>query len=448
MRSKEIREKLGEAAKQIRDMADLMAKEGRDFNAEENTKFEALSKDYDSLARQLKVMERADALDAITESKRTDPIRPDGKVDTGTQERAKRPSEVRDTAHRAWMRAHQPNKPEITEVEQEALRSSGFTPYQKEIRLDLLRGQDYARFRSAFTNGPRCAAESRVMSAVDGTSGGFMVAPSSFAAQLEFALLAYGGVREVATVIRTDTGAALPFPTVNDTSNEGEQLGESEETGTQDIAVGIVKLSEYKFGSKAILVPFELMNDSFFSIEGMVSQTAGERLGRITNRRFTVGTGASQPKGIVAAATNGKTAAGSTSFTADEMLDLLGSVDPAYRNQATWMFNDATMLAIRKLKTGDGQYLWQAGLSSGVPDMVFGHGYTINQHMASAASGEKPLLFGNFKKYVIRDVGQLRLARTDDRYWEKDQTAFVAYMRCDGGLIDAGTNPVKCMTMT
>lgn len=449
MRSKEILEKCGELAKQIRDMADLVHKENRDFSAEETEKFNTLSGEYDKLKARADMLKRADALDVVTDDRSANPIKPSGAVEKpGDTKREKTGREKQDIATRAWFRTWQRQRIQISDDERDALQSSDVRIKQEEIDLRLFSTEQYKSFRRTFRNGGRDAAEARTMSAVDGTAGGFLTGPSAMAAGVELAMLAFGGVREVATVIRTDTANPIYFPTVNDTSNTGELVGENTTTSYQDIAVATVKLTGYKFGSKAEKIPFELMRDSFYNVEQLVAQANGTRLARVQNTYFTTGTGGSQPQGIVTAATNGKTAAGSTSWTADEMLDLLHSVDPSYRNGASWMFNDASLLAIRKLKTGDGQYIWQPGLLAGVPDMIFGYRYTINQAMASASSGAKPLLFGDFSKYYIRDVGVIRVSSTNDLFWATDQTGFVAWMESDAGLIDAGTHPVKCMTMT
>lgn len=148
--------------------------------------------------------------------------------------------------------------------------------------------------------------------------------------------------------------------------------------------------------------------------------------------------------GIVTAAALGKTAASATAIAADELFDLVHSVDPAYRKGAGFMFHDNVLLTIRKLKDGNGQYLWTAGLQAGEADRILGYGYTVNQHMASAvASTAKTVIFGQLSKYKIRDVRGLRLRRLVERYAESDQEGFVAFYRADGNLLDSGVAPVK-----
>jgi HK97 family phage major capsid protein len=119
------------------------------------------------------------------------------------------------------------------------------------------------------------------------------------------------------------------------------------------------------------------------------------------------------------------------------------SVDPAYRANARYMFNDGTLKVLKKKKDGDGQYLWLSGLAVREPDTIMGKPYTINQHMASIATGAKVALFGDFSKYYIRRVAGVQVLRLTERYADYNQTAFLMFARADGALVDAGTNPIK-----
>jgi HK97 family phage major capsid protein len=112
-----------------------------------------------------------------------------------------------------------------------------------------------------------------------------------------------------------------------------------------------------------------------------------------------------------------------------------------------FMFNDTTLRNIRKLKDGNGQYLWQPGLQAGVPGVLLGQGYRINQDMPAMTTGLIPIVYGDLMKYKIRDIQSIRFRRLVERYAESDQEAFVAFFRTDGKLLDAGTNPVKNITM-
>lgn len=276
-----------------------------------------------------------------------------------------------------------------------------------------------------------------------------------FVYDLEVSMQAIGGLRDVATILRTTTGNALPWPTVTDVSNAATLVTEAAAvTTTADPTTGSVTFNAYKLSSKMVKVSAELIQDSAFPISGLLARLLGERLARGINTYCTTGTGSSQPNGIVTAvdaAGSGVTAASATALDSDEIFDLEHTVDPAYRSAAyncCFMMHDGILKAIRKLKDGNDQYLWAPGLAYGVPSTLLNWPYTINQGMASAlAASAKVLLFGAMSKYVIREVAGIRLHRLVELYRGNDQEAFIAFMRIDGDLLDAGTNPIELLTM-
>jgi len=298
--------------------------------------------------------------------------------------------------------------------------------------------------REGLTSEQRAILERRAQAVGTDSAGGYTVA-DEFYRQLEEAMKAHGGVREVATVIRTATGSALDMPTVNDTSNKGAILAENAQVSEQDQTFSVVTLNAYKYSSKLIRVSTELLQDSAFDLPGYLARSLGERIARITNEHFTAGDGSSKPNGIVTAAATGKTGAtGQTgTVTYDDLVDLFHSVDPAYRRNGVWMLSDASLKVIRKLKDSQGLPMWQPGMVAGEPDTILGKRYVINQDMPVMAANAKSIIFGDLSKYVIRDVLGVQVLRLNERYADYGQVGFMAFSRHDGDLLDAGTNPVK-----
>lgn len=276
--------------------------------------------------------------------------------------------------------------------------------------------------------------------------GGYL-APAEFQNQIEKAMSAFGGMREAATIRATDSGVDLPMPVVNDTGNRGRRLGEHATVTTTDVTVGQRVLRAYMYSSDEVLVSLQLMQDSATNIEDLLRDLLAERIGRATNLDFTTGAGADSPIGIVTDAVSGVTAAAQNAVTADELIDLEYSVDRAYRPRGKWMAHSNTIRDIRKLKDGDGRYLWQPGLQAGQPNVINSYPYIVNDDMPTMATTAKAILFGDLGKYVIRDVRGFTLVRLNERHAENFQVAFIGYSRHDGKLLDAGTNPVKCITM-
>lgn len=277
-----------------------------------------------------------------------------------------------------------------------------------------------------------------------GSAGGYTV-PQEFMRQLEVAIKAYGGMRDVATVIQTASGADMPFPTSNDTGNAGAILAENAQITGQDVAFGVVTLKSYMYTSKLLLVSYQMMQDTAFDLEAWLAMRMGERLARAENAHFTTGTGSGQPNGVVTAAVSGKvgTTGQTTSIIYDDLVDLLHSVDPAYRKTSKFMLADSTLKVIKKLKDTTGRPLWSAGVSAADPDTILGYQYSINQDMPAMAANAKSVLFGDFSKYYIRDTQGAMIRRLDERYADYLQVGFFGFQRTDGNLIDAGTNPIK-----
>lgn len=274
------------------------------------------------------------------------------------------------------------------------------------------------------------------------SEGGYTV-PREFSAQLIEAMKAFGGMRLVANVISTSTGAPFDHPTTDGTEEVGEIVGENAEVTDQDPSFGSKTIGAYKYSSKGVAVPFELLQDTGINLEAFITQRLAMRLARITNRHFTVGTGVNQPEGIVTAAQVGVTGgAGQTdSVTWVDLVDLIHSVDPAYRmlGNTRFMFHDTTLRALKKLTDGEGRPLWLPGVATKEPDTFLGEQYVINQDMPEMAPGAKSILFGDFSFYTIRDVMSTLLFRmTDSFYTRKGQVGFLAFSRHDGKFLDVG----------
>jgi HK97 family phage major capsid protein len=279
------------------------------------------------------------------------------------------------------------------------------------------------------------------MSTGTDSEGGYTV-QSEVAGSVIEALKEFGGMREVATVISTSQGNPMNWPTSDGTSEEGEIVAENASATDEDVSFGTKALPVYKFSSKVIPVPIELLQDSSVDIEAFVRGRIVQRLGRTTNKYFTVGTGSSQPTGIVAGSSEGAVALSGQvdSILYDDLVNLEHSVDPAYRRfSARWMFHDQTLKALKKLKDGQGRPLWLPDVAGSAPAQIMGYGYTINQDVAQMAANAKSVLFGRFSDYVIRDVMAFTFYRfTDSAYAKKGQVGFLAFMRSGGNLMDVG----------
>lgn len=274
------------------------------------------------------------------------------------------------------------------------------------------------------------------------TAGGYTV-PIGLDSQIYKTLLQYGAVRQAATVLTTADGALMYHPTMNDTSNSGELLAETTQATQQLITFGRVESQPFTFSSKIVPIQIELLQDSAFDMNTFIATTLGERVGRIENSYFTTGTGSSEPQGVVTAATASGVYFGASSVTRAYLLDVMHTVDPAYRlsPKCGWMFNDTTLKVIKKISLSDTYNLspmWQVSTRDGEPDTLEGHPYWINQQMASPGAGNKSVLFGDFGRFLIRDVGGYTLVRMNERYADYMQVGFLLFHRSDSVLLTSG----------
>jgi HK97 family phage major capsid protein len=266
------------------------------------------------------------------------------------------------------------------------------------------------------------------------TLGGYTIDTELFN-QIDVALKDYSGIFQAARIVRTSGGNTLYMATEDDTSTVAGLIAEAASITVQDLTYGQKQLDAYKYATQMKL-SWELMQDSSFDMDLEVRNAFGPRFGRALNASGTTGTGSSQPNGVVTASSLGKTAASATAFTFSELIDLVHSVDPAYRmsQQCGFMFNDAILAAIKKLSigTGDARPLWQPSVREGEPDRIEGYRYWINQSMDSTIDADsKIVLFGDFSKFVIRMVQELVTLRLNERYADNGLVGYIGYMRWD-----------------
>ena len=285
-------------------------------------------------------------------------------------------------------------------------------------------------------------ANQRALSAQLETAGAYLI-PETFADWFEESLLYASPLRDWGTTVATERGGAWRLPTVNDTEVEGVIVPENALPSIFDASItqfGSITLYAQKFASGWMLVPNELMEDAPGLVEKRLAGAIGRRIGRLQNSMWT-------PK-ILGEATLGVTTASATAIAGDELKDLFFSVDPAYRERPNccWQMNNSTLLYVRQLKDSTGRYLFQQREKPDDPDLLMGKPVAVNRDLPSIAAGNITVLFGDFSKVVMRDVGRdVRLVVTSERFAEFDQTAVVGFQRSEAVLADAGTHPIASL---
>lgn len=273
------------------------------------------------------------------------------------------------------------------------------------------------------------------------SEGGYLC-PDEYERTLVKALEEENRLRSLCTIIRTESGdRKIPIVASHGTASWVDEEGVIPES---DDVFGQISLGAHKLATM-IKVSDELLQDSVFDIESYIAAEFARRIGAAEEDAFINGDGSGKPYGLLHA-TNGAgigiTTAGAT-FTSDEILDLIHSVKAGYRKNAKFLLNDSSIKALRKLKDGNGQYMWQPGLKEGQPDRLLSHELITSAYMPEIGAGAKPILFGDFKSYWIADRQGRTFQRLNELYAATGQVGFRATQRVDGRLVQ--TEGLKCL---
>lgn len=263
------------------------------------------------------------------------------------------------------------------------------------------------------------------------TEGGHLV-PDEYEKKLVEGLREENFFRNLATVIKTSSGERkIPVVTGHGTASWMDENGLYPET---DETFGQVTLDSYKIGT-AIRVSEELINDSVFDLENYMTAEFARRIGTEEEKSFLIGDGSKKPTGIFTQAdVTGPTTA-TKDITFDDMIELYHSLPAPYRKNAVWILHDSTVKAIRKLKDGNGNYIWQPSTQAGQPDLILNRPYYTSTFAPLPEAGNKAIAFGDFSYYWIADRQGRTFKRLNELYAANGQIGFLASQRVDGKLV-------------
>ena len=262
--------------------------------------------------------------------------------------------------------------------------------------------------------------------------GGYLV-PEEFERQIVMGLDEANVVRGLAKVITTSAERKIPVAATHSAAQWTAENGayqESDPTFDQK-TIDAFKLTDL------VKVSIELLQDSMFDLESYIASEFARAFGIAEEEAFCVGNGTNQPTGIFTANGGqvGVTAAANNAITADELISLVYALKSPYRRNAKFLMNDATIAAIRKLKDGNGVYLWQPSLQAGEPDKLLGYDLYTSPYAPAMAASAYTVAFGDFKNYWIADRSGRTVQRLNELYSTNGQVGFVATERVDGKVI-------------
>jgi len=385
MTIQELREKRAKAWDTARDFLDTKRTASGLLSEEDSKTYDAMEQQIVAYGKEIQRLERQEQLDAELN-------RPTSQAILQTPTAPNLPKQTSGTASDAYKTAFW-----------NSIRNRNYT----DIRNDLQVGTD--------------------------SEGGYLV-PDEFERQLIEGLQEENLFRTLATVIQTASGdRKIPVVT-----SKGEAAWMDEEAAytLSDDAFGQASLSAYKVGT-AIKISEELLNDAAFDLPAYITKEFARRIGAKEEEAFFIGDGAGKPTGIFNAtggAETGVTAA-NTTITFDDVMDLYYSLRAPYRNKAVWLLNDSTVKAIRKLKDGNGNYIWQPSVREGEPDKILNRPYRTSIYVPELAAGNRVMAFGDYSYYWIAERQGRSFKRLNELYATTGQVGFLASERVDGKLI-------------
>lgn len=323
-------------------------------------------------------------------------------------------------------------------------RAASAEAHEKREGLDC-----YLRNGMPVNGDPRRTLVRNAMSTTTASEGGFTVA-SEVAREMVDRLRGYGWMRAVANEFTTKTGGPLQVATSDGTSEQGEIVAQNVAANSSDPSFSAVSIPTYRFSSKLITIPSELLKDSSVDIVAFLYNRMRDRIGRTQNAQFSIGDGTTGPQGLFTAATVGRTGSTgqTTTVTYDDLATLMETVDEAYLNvpdatgtsKAGWMFSQTMRRTIRLLKDTNGRPIWVPGDADGDdvgPATLLDYPVFINSDAPAPGAGAKSIAFGDFSGYWIRDTLDIQIHRFDDSVFAmRGQVGFIGFHRAGGNLAD------------
>jgi len=212
-----------------------------------------------------------------------------------------------------------------------------------------------------------------------------------------------------------------------------------------------IQFSDATFGQKlldahklhvAIKITDELLYDNAFNLENYIITQFGKALANAEEDAFLNGDGAGKPKGLFPDAEVGVTTS-TGSITSDNMIELVYSLKRPYRKNASFIMNDQTIAALRKLKDNNNNYIWQPSYQAGEPDRLLGYTLHTSAFAPKQAAGAKAIAFGDVSYYNIGDRGVRSLQELKELFAGNGMVGYLMKERVDGLLVLP--EAVKCL---
>jgi HK97 family phage major capsid protein len=388
----ELRRKRGNIIEQMRALVDNADKEGRSLTPEENDQWSRMDADQETIRLEVAREERQASLDSDRKAFDKPPA-PMPEPDTRSQDKGN----------------------------------------------PLATAEYRTQFNDMLARGYR-PDEHRALQADSQVGGGYLVAPEQFINQLIESLRDDVFIRQLANVIPVQKATSLGVPILQARPDDAEWTVELK-TGSPDTAMSFGKRELHPHpAAKRILVSTFLLNNAVLSVDQIVRDQLAYKFGITQEKAFLTGSGSGQPLGLFTASPNGidtdrdiATGNTATAIGADGLINAKYALKGQYQKTARWIFHRDALSGIRKLKDGDGQYLWQPGLVADKPDTILGLQFFMSEYAPNAfTTGKYAGIIGNFSFYWIADSMEFSIQVLKELYAESNQIGYIGRMECDG----------------
>jgi HK97 family phage major capsid protein len=386
---KKLNELMKERSKVVEKQRSMIArveKEGRgDFNSMEKEEYRRLEEQFHGLTSEIDLLKHRERLE--------------------------------EREHFLQQSIHEPNRPDLPTVD-------GRNSNSIETR----------GFRRFLRGGIRILVdeELRALQADLDPQGGYLVAPEQFSKELIKEMANLYWIRQFAKVISVPVRQAqMADPTWT----------AEIKTGTSDDELAFSKRNLFPHPlAKRCIVSGKLLRVSTLDIEQIVREEFAEQFGEANENAFLNGSGSNEPLGLFVASDLGISTSrdisdGNTSTTikADGLINCLYALKAQHRRNARWIFHRDVIKQVRKLKTGDGEYLWRPGIATDAPDTILGKPFHESEYAPNTfTSGLYVGIIGDFSRYVIADALDMQIQVLDQLYAESNQIGYIARMETDG----------------
>src|SRR5690606_14780047 len=260
--------------------------------------------------------------------------------------------------------------------------------------------------------------EYRAMQADSDVGGGYLVAPEQFVTDLLKDVDDTTVIRQLATIHRLESAKSLGVPTLEKDADDADWTAELKTGGTTELEFGKRELRPHPLAKRA-LISNTLLRLSRMNPEQLVRERMAYKFSVTLEKAYMTGDGNQKPLGIFTPSnegisTNRDVSEGNTStkLSADNLINVKYALKGQYHARARWIFHRDVLKEIRKMKNGDGQYIWQPGITGGAPDRILEIPYTLSEYAPSEISaGNYVGILGDFRFYWIVDALDLTFQR-------------------------------------